>query len=78
VSHTRNILHLSVSLAAFMAFATPPPSCFGQAWTPPKGEGEYAMVFQDLYTTKHTLSDSSRVDAGHVTLLGLATVSTWV
>jgi len=47
------------------------PSCLGQAWTPPKGEGEYAVVFEDLYTTKHTLSDGSRVDAGHVSLLGL-------
>jgi len=29
------------------------------------------MGFQDLYTTRHTLGDGSRVDAGHVTLLGL-------
>ena len=54
-----------------MAFGLLPQSCFGQAWTPPKGEGEYAMVFQDLYTTKHTFGDGARVDAGHVTLLGL-------
>ena len=45
---------------------------FGQAWTPPRGEGAYAMVFQDLYTTKHTFADGSRADVGHVTLLGLA------
>jgi len=44
---------------------------FGQAWTPPKGVGEYAIVFQDLYTTRHTLGDGSRINAGHVTLLGL-------
>jgi hypothetical protein len=30
------------------------------------------MVFQDLYTTKHTFADGSRADVGHVTLLGLA------
>jgi len=47
------------------------PSGLGQAWTPPKGEGTYAMLFQDLYTTRHTLGDGSRVDAGHVSLLGL-------
>ena len=57
--------------AILMAFGFLSQPCFGQAWTPPKGEGEYAVVFQDLYTTKHTLSDGSRVDAGHVTLLGL-------
>ena len=45
---------------------------FGQAWTPPRGEGSYAIVFQDLYTTKHTFADGSRADVGHVTLLGLA------
>ena len=66
------ILGLSVvPLAGLVAFAVCPQYCLGQAWTPPKGEGEYAMVFQDLYTTRHTLSDGSRVDAGHVTLLGL-------
>ncbi|HWY54386.1 MAG TPA: hypothetical protein VNZ03_07985 [Terriglobales bacterium] len=48
-----------------------PSRCVGQAWTPPRGEGEYATVFQDLYTAKHTLGDGSRVDAGHVSLLGL-------
>jgi hypothetical protein len=66
-----SILGPSVPLVAFVALTAWPQRCFGQAWTPPKGEGEYAMVFQDLYTTKHTLSDGSRVDAGHVTLLGL-------
>ncbi|HXY50331.1 MAG TPA: hypothetical protein VEI01_12825 [Terriglobales bacterium] len=57
-----------IRLGFFFACSLP---AFGQAWTPPRGEGEYAMVFQDLYTTKHTLGDGSRVDAGHVTLLGL-------
>jgi hypothetical protein len=52
------------------ALAAWPGLSSGQAWTPPRGEGEYAIVFQDLYTTKHTLGDGSRVDAGHVTLLG--------
>jgi hypothetical protein len=58
-------------LCLLVAVLISPQWSFGQAWTPPKGEGEYAVVFQDLYTTKHTLSDGSRVDAGHVTLLGL-------
>jgi hypothetical protein len=64
-------IFVPVVLAALLAFAVCSQTCFGQAWTPPRGEGEYAMVFQDLYTTKHTLSDGSRVDAGHVTLLGV-------
>jgi hypothetical protein len=64
-------IFVPVVLAALLTFAVCSQTCFGQAWTPPRGEGEYAMVFQDLYTTKHTLSDGSRVDAGHVTLLGV-------
>jgi hypothetical protein len=43
----------------------------GQAWTPAKGEGDYSVVFQDLYTRDHLLQDGSRIYAGHVTLLGL-------
>ena len=62
---------MPVVLTGLVASALCSTTCLGQAWTPPKGEGEYAVVFQDLYTTKHTLSDGSRVDAGHVTLLGL-------
>src|SRR5262249_23070417 len=65
------MFRLSVPLGVFVIFAVFQQSCFGQAWTPPRGEGEYALVFQDLYTTKHTLGDGSRLDAGHVTLLGL-------
>jgi hypothetical protein len=64
-------IFVPVLLMEFVACIVSSPTCLGQAWTPPKGEGEYAVVFQDLYTTKHTLSDGSRVDAGHVTLLGL-------
>lgn len=41
------------------------------AWVPPKGEGDYTIVFQDLYTKDHLLGDGSRVDIGHVTLVGL-------
>jgi hypothetical protein len=60
-----------VHLLAFVAILVFSLWSFGQAWTPPRGQGEYATVFQDLYTTRHTLGDGSRVDAGHVTLLGL-------
>ena len=60
-----------VSLLLCVAFNVCSQACFGQAWTPPRGEGEYAVVFQDLYTTNHTLGDGSRVDAGHVSLLGI-------
>jgi len=67
----RCVLGIFVSLLAFLALNVCSPMCFAQAWTPPRGEGEYATVFQDLYTTKHTLGDGSRVDAGHVTLLGV-------
>jgi hypothetical protein len=71
VRSVRAMFELSFLLGTLVGFAVCPQPCFGQAWTPPKGEGEYAIVFQDLYTTRHTLSDGSRVDTGHVTLLGL-------
>ena len=61
---TRALLFL---LTAFCA----PILSRGQAWTPPKGEGDYSVVFQDLYTRDHLLQDGSRIDAGHVTLLGV-------
>jgi hypothetical protein len=44
---------------------------YGQAWTPPRGEGDYSIVFQDLYTRDHMLQDGSRIDAGHVNLVGV-------
>ena len=28
-------------------------SAFGQAWVPPKGEGEMAISYQNLFTTEH-------------------------
>ena len=65
--HLRSIIRL-FALACSVVCAE---QSLGQAWVPPKGEGEYSMVFQDLYTTKHTLGDGSRVDRGTVTLLGL-------
>ena len=60
-----------IRLLALASLVVCSEQSLGQAWVPPKGEGEYSMVFQDLYTTKHTLGDGSRIDAGHVTLLGL-------
>jgi hypothetical protein len=46
-------------------------SGFGQAWVPPKGQGEFSMAYQDLYTTDHFLGDGSRIDRGKIRLLGL-------
>jgi hypothetical protein len=57
------LLVISVCLCA-------PGLSYGQAWTPSRGEGDYSVVFQDLYTRDHLLQDGSRIDAGHVTLLG--------
>lgn len=45
--------------------------CDGQAWVPAKGEGEFSIVFQSLYTSEHFNGDGSRFKAGNIRLLGL-------
>jgi len=42
----------------------------GQAWVPPKGEGEMALSYQNLFTKEHFNGDGSRHDYGHVRLFG--------
>ncbi|PYX67152.1 MAG: hypothetical protein DMG74_01165 [Acidobacteria bacterium] len=46
-------------------------SAFGQAWVPPKGEGEMAISYQNLFTTEHFNGDGSRHDYGHIRLFGV-------
>jgi hypothetical protein len=58
-------------LTVVIGFILPPSLAHAQAWTPAKGEGDYSVVFQDLYTRDHLLQDGSRVDAGRVRLLGV-------
>ena len=60
------------SFAAVFLFSAMSGKLNAQAWTPPKGEGDYSIAFQDLYTREHMLEDGSRLDAGHVNLLGAA------
>src|SRR5437868_689932 len=43
---------------------------FGQAWVPPKGEGEMALSYQNLFTKEHFNGDGSRHDYGHIRLFG--------
>jgi hypothetical protein len=61
-------LHVFCGLALLTSF---PVRAHAQAWTPPKGEGEYSVVFQDLYTRDHLLQEGQRLDAGHVNLVGV-------
>jgi hypothetical protein len=61
----------SFLLALLATFSLVPTFAYSQAWTPAKGEGDYSIAAQDLYTRDHLLQDGSRVEAGHVTLLGL-------
>ena len=42
----------------------------GQAWVPPKGEGEMALSYQNLFTKEHFNGDGSRHDYGHIRLFG--------
>jgi len=44
---------------------------FGQAWVPPKGEGEMALSYQNLFTRDHFNGDGSRHDYGHIRLFGV-------
>ena len=40
--------------------------CFAQAWVPPKGEGETALSYQNLFNQYHFNSDGTRHDYGHI------------
>ena len=44
---------------------------FGQAWVPPKGQGEMALSYQNLFTREHFNGDGSRHDYGHIRLFGV-------
>jgi hypothetical protein len=44
--------------------------CFGQAWVPPKGEGEIALSYQNLFNRYHFNGDGSRHDYGHIRVFG--------
>jgi len=56
----------SVLLASMLAV-----SAFGQAWVPPKGDGEMAISYQNLFTKDHFNGDGSRHDYGHIRLFGV-------
>jgi len=58
---------LLLSAAVLLAHATG----FGQAWVPPKGEGEMALSYQNLFTRDHFNGDGSRHDYGHIRLFGV-------
>ena len=55
---------LLVLFLAAMLFAD--IDCFGQAWVPPKGEGEMALSYQNLFNEYHFNSDGTRHDFGHI------------
>jgi hypothetical protein len=55
----------------FVLSVAVPVATQAQAWTPPRGEGDYSVVFQDLYTRDHLLQDGQRLDAGHINLVGV-------
>jgi len=42
-----------------------------QAWVPAKGEGDYSIVYQNLYTRDHLDPEGNKVDAGRVRLQGV-------
>lgn len=42
-----------------------------QAWLPPKGEGDYTIAYQNLYTKDHLLGNGDRSASGKVRILGL-------
>jgi hypothetical protein len=53
---------LSLVCAVFLAHT----ASVGQAWVPPKGEGESAISYQNLFNQYHYNGDGSRHDYGHI------------
>ena len=62
---THGLLLLSAALLLVDA------TVFGQAWVPPKGQGEMALSYQNLFTREHFNGDGSRHDYGHIRLFGV-------
>lgn len=63
VKHRANIIAIVATLFC--------GACLGQAWVPPKGEGEFSITYQNAYTADHLWGDGSRADLGKVRLLGM-------
>ena len=45
--------------------------CFGQAWVPDKGEGEFSVLYQNVYTRDHLDQNSHPVEVGKIRVLAL-------
>ncbi len=68
-THAKIRIGLAIGILSIgIVFALP---CFGQAWVPAKGEGEYALVYQNLYTRDHLDQNGDPFDAGKIRLQGL-------
>ncbi len=52
------------SLLAALAWA--PAALHGQAWLPAKGSYSAAVLYTDIFDTKHYLPDGDELDAGHM------------
>ena len=63
-SKNNRVSYLAFLIVVFVVFAEPPAGA--QAWVPPKGEGEMALSYQNLFTKDHFNGDGSRHDYGHI------------
>ncbi len=45
--------------------------CAGQAWVPERGEGEFSVIYQNVYTGDHYFADGQRVNLGRSRVVGL-------
>ena len=46
-------------------------ACAAQAWVPNKGEGEFSIVYQNVYTRDHLDNNGRAFDLGRVRVLGM-------
>ena len=58
----------TLCLVAVVAFAS---AAAGQAWVPNKGEGDFSVIYQNVYTRDHLDQNGKPFDVGRIRVLGL-------
>ena len=67
-AHTSIVRSIFLLTLASFVF---PASLYPQASTPPKGEGNISLTFEDMFVRDHFLSSGNRVDIGHIRTVAL-------